>query len=417
MEELPPRRPRNDGPEIQYSHPSRSMPIRPRKKGFPWLATAGTISVLILVGAFVLSMVFSGATVTVHPRQQKAFVDGTFVASREAAPGQLSYELLILDKTLTKTLPANGEENVEERATGRITIYNEFDEEEQRLIKNTRFETGGGKIFRIQDSVTVPGATKKADGTLTPSKVEVTVFADEPGESYNVPAGRFTIPGFRDTPRYEKFYGVSEGPMAGGFIGKKKKVDEKDEAAARTALNEELKTALLEEAFAEGKKPEDYYLYKDATFFRFEEKPDEGSKSDSVDIAQGGTVYAVLLKKDQLAQFIASQAIGGFDNSPLAIRNPDELTVTAAEMPAETSPTPPWEGGPVSLTISGTASLVWTYDKDQLAKDLSGRDTKALETILSGFKGIEKATVVHRPFWKKTFPEDPKDIEVVESLD
>jgi hypothetical protein len=369
------------------------------------------------VGAFVLSMIFSGATVTVHPREQKAFIDGTFVASREALTGQVPYELLTLEKTLTTEVAATGEEEVEDRATGRITISNTVDTAPQRLIKNTRFESAEGKIFRIQDSVTVPGAIPGADGTLKPGSIEVTVFADEPGDEYNIAPGRFTIPGFKGTPRFDSFTAESKENMRGGFAGVRKTVAPGDADRSQAQLEADLREALLEEAFAAGTKPEDFYLYRDAVFFRSEALPETSGEGTAVTLSRRGQLHAILVKKDTFARFIATQAVAGYDNESVAILNPDELVVTASELPEETSPQKPWEGGSVSLSIKGTAHVVWTYDQAALANDLAGRDTNALKTILSGYSGIDKATVVHRPFWKQTFPESAQDIEVVEALD
>lgn len=413
----PATEPPHHEPRTRPMRPEQELRTRRRRRGFPWLPTAIVASVVVIGTAFALSLLFSGATVTVHPRQEQSFIDGTFVAAPEAGAGQLGYKLLSVEETATEAVTATGEEEVEERAAGRITIYNEFDEEPQRLIKNTRFEAADGKIFRIQDSVNVPGATPKGDGTFTPGTVEANVFADEPGESYNLAPGRFTIPGFSGTPRYEKFYALSTEAMAGGFKGVKRVVAEEQEAAVRASLTEKLRTTLAEKSVSDGQKPEDQYLYKNAIFYRFDPLPSTPEGDDKVTIGVRGTAYAVLFNKDEFAKFIASQAVAGYDNELVTLRNPDDITVTTGELPSDASSTPPWEGGTVSVTISGTAHIVWNYDQQTLRNDLAGRETAALETILQGYPGIERATVVHRPFWKNTFPESPEDIEVIESLD
>ena len=437
-------KPRREGPAREYARVSDSKPKPPetvtlpsvdrrppfeptrlrerperisrRRTGFSWIPVAAIISVVVIGTAFLLSFVFSGATVTVHPKTEQAFIDGTFIAAPEAGAGQLSYKLLSVEEVATQAVAASGEEEVEERATGRITIYNAFDENPQRLIKNTRFESADGKIFRIQDFVIVPGA-KGVGEAMVPGSVEAGVFADEPGESYNIPAGRFTIPGFDGTDRYDHFYAESKEAMVGGVVGIQRVVTEEQKAATIASLSEGLRTTLAEKAFTDGQKPENFYLYKDAVFYRFDPLPTKPKGDDEVEISVRGTAYAVLFEKTEFAQFIASQAVAGYDNEPVIVQNPDAIAVSTGTIPGEATSTPPWEGGTVSVSISGTAHVVWTYDAEAFKADLVGRETTALEAIRRSYPGIEQVTVVHRPFWKSVFPDTPEDIEIIESLD
>ena len=80
---------------------------------------------------------------------------------------------------------------IERRASGKIIVFNNYSTNSQRLIARTRFETLEGKIYRIRDAVVVPGISDK-DGRKTPGSIEVTVFADEPGEEYNIGYTDFT---------------------------------------------------------------------------------------------------------------------------------------------------------------------------------------------------------------------------------
>ena len=84
----------------------------------------------------------------------------------------------------------------DERATGVIVVYNAYSAAPQRLIKNTRFATEDGKIFRAKDSIVVPGTTIE-NGKIIPGSVEAIVVADEPGEAYN-----FQTPEFRSGLHY-----------------------------------------------------------------------------------------------------------------------------------------------------------------------------------------------------------------------
>ena len=130
----------------------------------------GTITA-ILIAVFIVSMmtVFASATITVIPKSENLDVDMKIAVANDAVEGSIRYEVLKLSKTKTISVPATGEEAVEIKATGKIMIYNNFSFEPQRLIVRTRFESPEGLIYRIPESVVVPGKSVK-NGVETPGR-------------------------------------------------------------------------------------------------------------------------------------------------------------------------------------------------------------------------------------------------------
>lgn len=94
------------------------------------------------------------------------------------------------------------------KATGKIMIYNEFSTAEQKLIINTRFESPDGRIYKLAQSITVPGK-KIINQQEIPGQIEAVVIAEEEGSQYNIDPTKFTIPAFKGGPKYEYFYGIS----------------------------------------------------------------------------------------------------------------------------------------------------------------------------------------------------------------
>ena len=131
-------------------------------------------------------------------------------------------------------------------------------------------------------------------------------------------------------------------------------------------------------------------------------------KGGKVEIREMATFYGMLFDKQQLAEFIAANTIAGFENSPVEIN--DISTITLRIENKETLR--PWEGDVIPITLSGTAHLVWLFDEEKLKGDLAGRTKEALPTILSGYQSIERAKVILRPFWKRTFPDNVSKINV-----
>jgi len=234
-----------------------------RRVSKKWLTIAVGVGAVVILFSVVLSLLFAGATVTVYPKQDTPVVNASFKAQINGEGGTLPFQRMVLERTQQHTVVALGESEVEERASGKLTIYNEYSTTPQRLIKNTRFESTEGRIYRIRESVEVPG--KKNDNT--PGSIEVSVFAEEPGEDYNMGPDSFTIPGFAGLPQEGHIYARSTGDMTGGFKGVKRTVSDNDRTKALEELESALRDQLLAAAFDGSDKPKGYVLFKGAVFF------------------------------------------------------------------------------------------------------------------------------------------------------
>ena len=164
------------------------------------LGTWAFISTVVVfaVGAGLLTYVFNSATVTIVPKTRDVNDFGRTLTFGQKGADSASIPFIV-EKTVlkkSKTLPLSESRKVEAKAKGRIVVYNNFDGLPQKLIKNTRFESKKGKIYRINDSITIPGMKGG-----TPGSVEVDIYADSNGADYNIDATEFTIPGFKGTPR------------------------------------------------------------------------------------------------------------------------------------------------------------------------------------------------------------------------
>lgn len=425
VETLPPVRSRPlPPPPPQPPRPAtrREVPDEPtsryigKRKRFPLLWGTVGIVVLLAIAGLLLSIVFSGASITVHPKYQEAFLNGEFIATQDNIPGQLQFKTTAIEKVAVREVPATKSEVVSQRATGKIMIYNNFDDKPQRLITNTRFETKDGKVFRVLEPVTVPGKKTGADGAAVPGSIEATVTADEPGESYNIPPSEFKIPGFEGTPRYDGFYATSKNPMSGGFEGKRNTVEDEALAQIQTELETSLKTELAEQSKKPDQMPEGYYAFEGAFFYQFEKMPIENS-GDNVKIQVKGTLHNVLFDQAQFAKHLATAAIAGYDDATIVLENPDEIKVTVATLEEDMQAEMPWQNTSIRVRVEGTGKFIWQFDETQLKADLAGKEKAALQTILSSYPSIEKAEVTVRPFWNSSFPDDQEKIVVTKSLD
>jgi hypothetical protein len=393
----PTRPPRSYQPETGYEGERKS------RIGL-WIIAA--ISVIVL--AFAASMLFSSAKLVITPKQQKVEVNGTFTAKKETAGDELKYELMTITREAAKNVDASEEKQVETKATGKIIVYNNYNTSPQRLIKNTRFENAKGQIYRITDSVTVPGK-KTENGTVVPGSVEATVIADEAGEAYNMKltdlTGDFKIPGFKGDPRYNGFFARLKSDATGGFKGAQKVVDDKTLAATRTALQQELKEQILKDAHSQ--KPDGYVLFDTAYAFEFEQAGITGVSSETAKVTERATLYAIILNSTQLGnEIIKGKNLPKIDYTILDLQDL-QFSIKTKDWGFK-------DQKPLSFGLVGTVRAVADIDDVNLKNDLADKTSKEVNAVLSKYPGIETAEIVLRPFWRRTFPAKSEDIKIEE---
>jgi hypothetical protein len=246
---------------------------------------------------------------------------------------------------------------------------------------------------------------------MVPGSVEAEVFADSPGEEYNIDLADFTIPGFKESndPRYEKFYARSKTPMTGGFIGTVRTASESVTTSTRTELKEALSQTSADSLSSI--VPEGFIVLPETVGITYEDLPNaDGSTDDTVVIRMKANVRAVAIDGTKLASSLARLKVAGYAGEPVRLQDPSAFTyapttqVSAADLP-ET----------FDLTVSGSGAVVWTYDVETLRSDLAGIHRDMTDTVLGRHSAIQKADIVIRPFWRRSMPDDPETIEVVES--
>lgn len=380
-------------PRVYGIGSSRSSLLQGRNKRI--VIGAGAAALVIAFGALSL---FSGAEITLTAKAEEVVVTPeTVMTATEEGP--LTYNVATLSRQEGKEVQATGQERVERKASGKIVIYNDFGTADQRLIKNTRFETAQGLIYRVNESVVVPG--KK--GT-TPGQVEVEVFADQPGESYNIGKTDFTIPGFKGDPRFEKMYARSVTEMSGGFSGIVRTVSEADRAAARSELQAILTKELESELAAQ--VPEGFVLLPGAVTYDFRELPQTDGQGNTATVNEEGTATATLLPTSALAKALARELV----TVPAELLTIDDVT-RLTYVPGRKD-----DAGNLTFSLDGTASIKAMVDTRAVAVTVAGKKAADGASAIAAFPGV--ATVEEtaiRPFWKRAFPQDPQEITVTVS--
>ena len=361
---------------------------------------------LILLGV-ALSTSFTGATVSITPKTEQITVNHEFTASKENR-AKLRFETLPINESSEIVIPADTTKKVSERATGTIIIYNNFSDKTQRLIKNTRFETKNGLIYRIGASIIVPGKTVK-DGRAIPGSIEAIVSADSPGAEYNIQLSDFTIPGFKTDPaRFAGFYARSKTPLSGGFDGTVKTPGDKALESARASLKKGLEKKIAEEK--QGLVPLGYVLFSGALVAKSESLPIIERGGDQATIREKMIGTAFIFKKEDISRAIAQSVLKSFNNLPVEISNLNTLSFEIKDTTTDDFT----EIKTIRFTLKGNAKAAWLYDAAKLKSALMGKQKDELVATLSGFPTIASAELVLRPFWSSSFPTNPKKITIKE---
>ncbi len=178
-ERIVPRTPFRRTPPSSYSSP---------RKAIWWIAL---VAVLVLAGAALIF--FKSATIDV--KIQTATVPVSVTAT--------SASVISVQKEGTAEVSATGASvKVDKKASGTITVYNNYSADPQDLVATTRFQTADGLIYRIDKPITVPGTTV-VNGKTIPGSIDAVVTADVSGDKYNISNADFTVPGFKGGPKYD----------------------------------------------------------------------------------------------------------------------------------------------------------------------------------------------------------------------
>ncbi len=374
----------------------RKERIRIPRGRFP-TGTALVALAVVLLSAAALYL-FSKAQVTVYPVERNVTMAGSLVAT--SGSGLLPFTLITVEKVASKDVKSEGTVNVQQAAQGSITISNN-QPTSQQLIKNTRFESADGHIFRIHDSIVVPAGKDGVPGTLA-----VTVYADAVGDSFNIPATTFKLPGLKGNKAYELVTAKSTEAMSGGFSGPRPSVaqgtKDKEYALLRTELATQIDTAINQ------KIPEGYVLLKGASFVSYGDQPDAPAAGGEVTLSQKAVATAVVFPREALASSIAGAADGTYGGETVTLIKDSGLTLLsangAAPLPADQE---------FLFSLNGEAAVRFIVEANKIAGAVAGKSRQAAEIALTAFPEIEHATIVIRPFWASSFPADPTKIDIV----
>lgn len=272
-------------------------PKDPRKLKLKiWISITAVL--LAAVGAW-LFLNKASVTVTVPAESYDAtgeiLVDATLMAS-EPENGKIKGTLVSAEEEVSKEINSTGTKKVGEKATGKITFYND-DGVDYTISSGTAVTASSGQGFVTTSQITVPKAVI-ASGAVVQGSIEGSIEADESGTEYNLSSSTtYAVSGAN--------YISGKGETSGGTSEEIKVVSEEDITNAEDALVEEAPSKLRDKLKSDAK---DEYVFESAINYEvndFSANKSAGDESDTF-VAKAKIVGQVLtFNEDDLREAIA----------------------------------------------------------------------------------------------------------------
>ncbi len=318
------------------------------------------------------------------------------VSSSDLANGIIPGQYFLLSKSGSKAIETSNESSSSPLKTGGfIYIYNAYSAAPQKLVAQTRFETKDGKIFRIQNPVIVPGA-KMSDTKLTPSSIKIEVVSDAAGKEYQIGPSYFTIPGFKESPKYAGFYAESTEPMTpilNSSTAKSQEI-EKTKENLKNELANELKNDTLNTF-----KDSDLKLINGASTVKIDD-----FKINSQTISMKITWQAIFFKEKNfraLVDYSVSNKYPDLKNFNFE----DDITYPQATRSD-------FKKGEIFFTFELDKANAFAADVAEFKKELAGLDENGMRNVIANKNFINSATISLWPFWVKQAPNNPDKINI-----
>lgn len=352
-------------------------------------------SLLLLLAVLYLSV--SQAVIRIVPKKQVVSTTiGVEVTPHPNALGQVSGFVFEeeFEKTKTISVPQDGGDPVEAKASGSVTMINET-ETRMDLVVRTRVLSEEGILFRLDEAVSIPAS----------GSVQAEVSADEPGLAGEIGPSQFTIPGLAENLQ-TVVYAVSVDPMTGGVTYVRTltqaDIDQAIEDTSAEAL-EESKGSLRDRINSEVFDGEVFV----SEVLESTHEAEIGSEVTEFDISITTKVTAVFFDRDMLAQHAEADL---YEKAPkdftLSVVNYDGFQIDLERVDVEA------EQANLGLYLDGTA-VVSTQSSILDLDRFIGRAPNEVVQMLESSEFIESASVSFTPFWLKRVPTLKDHIRVI----
>jgi len=322
----------------------------------------------------------------------------------DATKNILPAQLIQIQKDISRDFTVNNKQVLKSKAQGEISIYNNYSSKPQTLVATTRFVAEGGKLFRLVNKVTVPGALVE-NGKIIPRSIKAAVIADQTGPEYNIVPTKFSIPGFMGDPRYLGFYGVSEKPMIGGANGQVNVV-------TKDFINNSI-DSLKDEALKLAQTDLQNRITSDFTLLDGASKGKVVSAKSNVSAGESADSLHLTLTAEYDAIVFNMKDLKSLGTKLLEKNTPKDQEVVASTVSlTPTVGSADFDKGILVLELASKALTAKPIDKNDIRSKILGFKSQDISNMFSQNEAVEEAKLTFWPFWVSSVPANPSRVKV-----
>ena len=370
----------------------------------------GALVVLIVLW-FVGFVILPEATVTINTDVSTTSINTTVTAQVGSSELDLENntipaERVQVEKIDSVTVPATGEKNVGNKATGLLTLTNCIKDNEEKVIPaGTVFSKNNLRFVTSEQIILGPAAYVgnnciSADFPGLGAQGTVDAIADAPGTEFNVSEGTFvsSISGIQA-------YGSD---MTGGTSETVKVVSQEDVDKAIESLNgisrNEALSELESELSDESKRPiQESLVSSDPETVS---SPAVGEEADETKVTMTVNYSMLGVSDDDLNEILNSEIQKNLGDTPVNIRdnglNSINFSLSESTNEADTL-----------LTIETVATIGPEINEEQIKQEIVGKKRGDIEKQVESIDGVRSVSVEYSPVWITTTPKSADKITIV----
>lgn len=311
-------------------------------------------------------------------------------------------------KTLSEkaSTSTSGEQDVGEKATGQVTLYN-ADESEKTFPKATVLSTSDGKNFLLESDIKVASSSKQLTNegnllTIT-GKSKGQALAEKIGEEYNVAKNtRFSVAKFSQN----LYYAIAELSFTGGKKRKAQTVSKEDIARLRKEVEKKMNEKQQKDLST---KASDIKLVSPLTDFSIEDESfsaEAGEEARTLTLVSKANIqyftYSEKDMKDTLRTTLQSSVPEGYtlESNDITYRIIDAQN----------------RKNKISLSVKAVLRPQYDINKKELYSKIKGKSVSDVKSILKSeynVTGYELDVASDIPFLNTIVPLFDKNITVI----
>ena len=371
------------------------------------LLIGGGIFVGLIVLFFIFNTILPKAKIVIKSDSISVNTDVPFTAntaftSFDADAGKVPATKKDISKTDSTKVPATGQKNIGDKATGTVTLKNCAKVDGAFTIPAGTVLTTGASSFSVNETTLLPSSTFSGTNTCTTAGKTVNVTSTAAGDQYNISGGRtFAVSGVASIT------GIDSSAMSGGTNKLVSVVSDQDVETAKQKISDKSKdsaTTDLKKQFSN----DDLFLIPESitsSAANVTATPKVGEEASEVTVSST-TVYTGLgVKESYLNTLVENSAKKQIDTTKQSISD-NGLSKAIFRLEDKKSATDQ------RFRVQSTVSTGTQIDQEALKKEIAGKKKGDVQDLIGKLPGVKDVTVSYSPFWVYKTPSNPSKITI-----